>query len=44
MDYSANKLWNRGPDILLNPNEWVNYKETAEWGDEKVVLNNKIYQ
>ena len=30
MDYSASKLWNEGPDILLNPNEWVNYKETAE--------------
>ena len=36
MDYSANELWNKGPNILLNPNEWISYKETAEWGNKKL--------
>ena len=44
MVYSKNDLWTKGPNVLLNPNEWITYKETAEWGNERVVLNNNIYQ
>ena len=41
--YDENKLWNKGPRMLIDSDKWKVFSETEDWGEEKITLDNDIY-